>query len=516
MLTPLHFALCSAEAVQAPILNTEADPSISLLHPPSSDSIHSKKSRFSLRSTRSNLTARSGVSQMSRLFRRASTSAPPPSSSFGGEAKRSSRMYHEEDGGTPPLPTFPAARIEASIALTFNGDAGSIHSKPVSIGRRLTKKGTIPSDWKELQDLHAIEKQREDAQLAIKSTDRERNARASILLADLENAEEEVDIKAESRYRTMRRSSISVGASGPASYSSHNRNSVVSTQAPTKVPKRFEPPEPSLPPGHGRQQDAKRQSQMLPFSSRNHSDTCNETPRASMYEPYDLNNAATASASILIVQPGDELLDSTGLREAIASLKEENHRLLRQFQDLQVKLHEKYGDPALDAIHAQAKNRRESVSLLPDTGRRMSTSSSLFSSQGRNSVLGGYSGHAGLVPGASLSRRPSKASSIASSSMRRGLNSSGSTQPGSMDTHLTSRPPSTVQEELLFTAMDAEIVLEGLLETSQYSQVKDPLYEKEQANLQARKRNIEERYAARLAYLEARLQGQLNKEKLRR
>jgi len=103
---------------------------------------------------------------MSRIFRKAGSSAPVPSSLYGSEVDRTSRIYYEEEEERPPLPSTSAARIAENTLHTSNGDNGSMKSIPVSIGRRLTKKGSIPSDWKDLQNLHLKEQQREEAKLS--------------------------------------------------------------------------------------------------------------------------------------------------------------------------------------------------------------------------------------------------------------------------------------------------------------------------------------------------------------
>jgi vacuolar-type H+-ATPase subunit I/STV1 len=97
--------------------------------------------------------------------------------------------------------------------------------------------------------------------------------------------------------------------------------------------------------------------------------------------------------------------------------------------------------------------------------------------------------------------------------MRRGL-SSGSTQPSTYDTHITTRPPSTVQEELLFADIDA--MAGGDHFNIPASERIRSQYEQELQELQERRQKVAERYTARMEYLEARLQGQLIKEKLRK
>lgn len=447
---------------------------------------------------------------MSRLFRKGGSSAPVPSSS-SGDLDMSSRVYYEEEEDRPPLPSSSAAKIAANVKNTIADGASGV-SIPTSIGTKPSKKGSIPPDWKELQNLHMKEIIREEAKSlsSNKGAAGDRTARASVLGVGWVDDEEEVEPKAESQYRTMRRASMAVGPS-LRDETPTRRASILKSDKQTNSSNGLEVPRSETSPSR-RMIDKGQDSGYRDVDS---------PTQHSMYVSAEMDRTASSHSSA-IIQPGDESLDSNGLRSAIQALKEENMRLLNQFKDLEGKLHEKYGDPALDAIHAQAQQRRrESISLHLESGRRMSTSSSMFSSQGRHSMIGRGIGNRALDPGASLSmsRRPSKASSIASSSMRRGLNSSGSThgstQPGSMETYATSRPPSTVQEELLFTAIEAEMASEGFADSIP-SYAKDARYEKEHRDLRERKRNIEERYAARLEYLEARLQGQIIKEKLRR
>lgn len=464
---------------------------ISDVPPPqeSSTSIHSKTSRFSLRSARSHLTTRSSISQMSRVFRRGGSSAPASTSISHDRSNRASHIYREDDQHIPPLPNAVPIHQEHNIT---SGDSTSSKNIPVGIGRRLTKKGSIPSDWKQLQQLHFMETEREAAKFHSASKNNRDNERGSVLLDDLHAAHEGNYAKSESRYRTMRRQSLSVQEQGSLAYSKsdyRNNDSAPSSSSDKAMIASSNRPIASI----GRADEA------IADGTFNHTLAHNFTSTATC-------------ASMITVQPGDENLDSVGLKQAIATLREENNRLLSQFDDLEGKLHEKYGDPDIDAMRAPAQRRRESISLHSTSGRRMSTSSSIFSSQGRNSMIGYPKDAGSLAPTSPLSRRPSKTSSIASSSMRRGLNSSGSTHPGTMDTWLTSRPPSTVEEELLFTTGTPE----GGTECLQSLASSNPHFEKEYRDLQERKSNIQEKYTARLEYLEARLQGQLNKEKLRR
>lgn len=231
----------------------------------------------------------------------------------------------------------------------------------------------------------------------------------------------------------------------------------------------------------------------------------------------DNEGCVTGNTSMIPVQPGDEDLESVGLKLVINALREENQRLLGQFDQIEKTLHERYGVRVPDAMHWQTLQRRESPSLQSNTARRSSTASSVFSSQCRSSMMGHPKATTGSLPPLfTLSRQPSRASSIASSSMRRGLNNSNSTQYGSMVSHTTTRPPSTAEEEIMFVATDFNSPPGGLKEPFQPLYAKVPQFDKEYRDLEARKRNVQERYAARLEYLEAKLQGQLNKEKLRR
>lgn len=485
---------------------------------PSNTSVHSK-SRFSLRSSRSGFTARSTVSHMSRLFRRGGSSAPAPNTS--------SSLFNvppKEEGGLSPLPLSSAAMIaiNSNSSNVIEGN-GSVRSIPVSVGRKLGKKGSIPQDWKELQDLHYKETQREEAKArSIRSEKSSRVPRGSKTVSVYihEEGTEMEQPLVPSSYRTMRRASASANPASPFCSSDNVRASVIHPALSAST---------TMTPSHSNSSLSSYSKSDLEGKSNAHSgDRCSTRPaslrtaRASTIHEVE-NLSSMPTSSLVIVQPGDEALNSIELREAIASLKEENARLVIQFSDLEASLQEKYGDPALEVIHLSAQQRRrESLSMsyleTGGAGRRLSTSSSLFSaSQGRNSMMGQYvAGGGSLQPGSSMVRRPSKTSSIASSSMRRGLNSSGSTHPGSYETHMTSRPPSTVQEELLFEAIDAAIDSEIHPVQMQTHPLKDPQYEKEYQTLQERKKNIEERYAARLEYLEARLKGQLMKEKLRR
>jgi hypothetical protein len=467
-----------------------------------------------------------------RLFSRGASAPAVPSASHESEDMPFSLS---EEQGIPPLPISAAARIAANSTKDVVGDNDSMLSMPSSLTKKIGKKKSIPNDWKELQSLHLKEIQREEAKQATRRTgtlhrngkpsDMDRGGIQSMYVNGEE--EEEVAITPDSGYRTMRRASVNPISKHGDSASS--RLSIFSTnkieQNATEMTKSNSDPTLAT---YLRSDStdcatstATADLRMQGFSHR--------MSRASMShlskDTSQLFAANLHTNSLIVVQPGDEALDSRGLRQVIDSLKAEQGSLLRQFEDLERNLCEKYGDPALEIIQststsqsstARHDRRRESLSmsyLEAGSTRRMSVSSSIFSaSQGRNSFLS-HSGGSHL-PVSSLSRRPSKASSIASSSMRRGFGS-GSTQPGSYDTLATSRPPSTVQEEILFTALEAELTKDELSHPSK-SSIQDPQYHRELQLLKERKQNIEERYTARLEYLEARLKGQLQKEKLRR
>lgn len=414
---------------------------------------------------------------MSRIFRKSGSSAPASTAATQDWANRQPHLYEH----IPPLPT--AANVLPDHR-NHDGETTSSKSKPVGLSRRLTKKGSIPGDWKQLQQLHLLETEREAWKL--------NNEREAILLAGLDMEQGQATARSESRYRTTRKYSVTLQESDFVACTQNVSGNSPSIHDTRSDKGRGAIPDPAVPPSHHH--------------------NSNLTERTSMYTLSENAVSTLRYTSMFTIQPGDEELDSAGLRQAIATLREEKKRLLVQFDDLEGALHEKYGDPALAATRAHTQRRRDSVSAVSTTGRRMSLSSSVVSSQGGYSVLSTAKGSGSLVPTSPMSRRPSKASSIASSSMRRGLNSSGSTHPGSMETYPTSRPPSTVEEELLFTAISGE----GGDDTTRTPHASDLQFQKEYYDLQERKRNIQEKYSARLEYLEARLQGQLNKEKLRR
>lgn len=477
---------------------------------------------------------------MTRIFRRGGASAPVPSTSISDAYDLHYELTTELDG--TPLPSASdAARIAArSRAAGHEWDGESMYSIPQSLAKRVGRKKSIPKDWRDLQSLHLKESQREEAKALSRrgslSTHKVQNSNlegARCVEGDegCENNFKRVD----SGYRTMRRTSMMpIQAKG---CDEETRAPLVQTRIDkasfsTFVKSNSDPSLSARPPD-----DSTNYALGTKTLGRNVNSRSFKPISTSLFSDLNPNNLASATgSSLVVVQAGDEDLDSDGLRQAMSTLKAENERLLAQFKDLELKLYEKYGDPASAVMrssistgrHAMRDDRRReslSMSYLESgtSGRRMSVSPSVFSAPDSCTSVLGQSGGS-LPPGSSsmLSRRPSKASSIASSAlMRRGFSSSSGTQHGSFDTYATSiRPPSTVQkEELLFSAIEAEFSGDDGSSVSALTarqSIRDPQYEQELQLLNERRRNIEERYAARLEYLEARLQGQLQKEKLRR
>ena len=188
----------------------------------------------------------------------------------------------------------------------------------------------------------------------------------------------------------------------------------------------------------------------------------------------------------------DEQLDSTGLRQAIQAAKQEMARLVAEFDELESATSARLGQPSVLSRRGSAlvAPPASPTSLSTEDRRRLSVSSS----SGYSSSAGGLAqSRISLAsPPPSILRRPSKASSIVSSTSAAGQ------QEGYF------RPVSTLFEEE-----------EDLRVTFGESRMQEPLH-REVVDIRDRKESVQRRYKARIDFLEAKLQSQLIKDKIRR
>ena len=326
-------------------------------------------------------------------------------------------------------------------------------------------KHPIPDDWRKLQGLHMAEAAREEAKSAHESGARNqrrgRSVTADTVLAAAPPPDATLPREHDRQYRTMR-----------------SRGSAV--------------PELDLTTGA-----PDTDADLLCALSASSADL---TPGANARGRSGSTARVPSARPFSVMQASDDELDSHGLQAAIAAVLQEKERLVGQFEQLEQAVLAKSGTRGQNEHVGQLLGRNGSQMSRPADGpeqeqlarRRGSLSSSLFSQVPSE---GGLPHQAGS---ANLSRRPSIASTALSSSAssqrtaisRDPLSSSSTSGAGLSSPPRVHARPSPV--------------------------IGDEHEEKEVLEVKNRRQDVEERYSARLEYLEARLKSQLLKEKLAR
>lgn len=216
-----------------------------------------------------------------------------------------------------------------------------------------------------------------------------------------------------------------------------------------------------------------------PASSRNRSDSRISSSRA---------GSIISSAGPSCTLATDDSLDAAGLRQAIIATKSELTTFEAEFGDLEIVTASKLGIPPVPVRRGSASS---ALTPLPEDARRRG---SVSSSSGYSGSMAGLANNRLRIasPPPSIARRPSRASSITSAK---------SAGIGQQDSYF--RPVSTLFEEQEDLSLTVSIHHNGESHR-ELQEVRD------------RRNQLRQRYKARLDYLEARLQGQLIKDKLRR
>ena len=333
-------------------------------------------------------------------------------------------------------------------------------------------KKALPQDWKEMQLLHQKEHSREAEKAKTSLTSEQRHT-------EIDAFGDEVVIKPEPQYRMMRsRAGSRVTRASDDGASHRGLPSSSSDSALSDYLKKGSGlptiPSPSL----GMDTDP---IESLTLGRTDFAATVGRARSESRLTRSSRAQSVSGHEQAISL-PSDDELNVDGLRQAIEASKQEMARLIKQFDELESATLTRLGGRAV-------LSRRPSLLLAPpaspvspygDEARRVSVSSS----SGYSTSAGGLAQSRISIasPPPSIFRRPSKASSIKSS-----------TSAGQQEGYI--RPVSILfEEEEDVNVPDNKEILE----------------------IRERKESVQRRYKARVDYLEAKLQAQLIKEKLRR
>ena len=208
-----------------------------------------------------------------------------------------------------------------------------------------------------------------------------------------------------------------------------------------------------------------------------------------------------------VIQSSDEGLDAAGLRQTISDVRVEKERLVKQFEGMEMAmLAEADDDPSSSVIHetvvegtvkAGGEFRRTSMSTIHS---QYSYSSIMNETSRRGPSVSNHT--------RSLLRRPSLFPSLFSTSSS-GYYDLSRLTGGGRENSISSRHGGSsnlpgLQEDLAVSCIAAY----------SFSREDCPTMSKELARLVRRRSNVEEKYQARLEYLEARLRAREIQDKL--